>query len=133
MEDTMSTLTPHLWVEDMKRSIAFYKDVLGFEVRRAEPADSPTFASLVRGESSLMLSPHNEAPEEWGMVLEAGKRRGDGGPVSFYIEAADIEAEYEKAKQAGAVIVDPLAAKPWGQREFTLADPDGFWWALWKV
>jgi uncharacterized glyoxalase superfamily protein PhnB len=102
-------------------------------VRRAEPAGAPTFASLVRDDSSLMLSPHNETPEEWGMVVEAGKRRRAGGPVSFYIEADDLEAEYQKAKDAGAVILDALAAKPWGQREFTLADPDGFWWAVWKV
>lgn len=129
----MSTLSPHLWVEDMKRSIAFYKDVMGFEVRRAEPADAPTFASLARDESSIMLSPYDESFGDWSMVAEAGKRRGAGGAISFYIEAGDIEAEYQKAKDCGAAIVDPLAARPWGQREFTLADPDGFWWAVWKA
>lgn len=130
----MSSVTPHLWVEDMQRSIAFYRDVLGFTVRRAEPAEAPTFASLERGGHALMLSPFDEPFGSWKMVPLAGKRRGAPGAVSFYIEAGDdIAGEEQRALAAGATVVDPLAEKPWGQREFTVADPDGFWWAVWKV
>jgi uncharacterized glyoxalase superfamily protein PhnB len=112
--------------------MAFYRDVLGFEVRRAEPLEAPTFASLQRGENALMLSPFDEAFEDWRMVALVKERRGSAGAVSFYIEAGDdISAESRRAEAAGAV-VDPLAERPWGQREFTVADPDGFWWAVWK-
>jgi uncharacterized glyoxalase superfamily protein PhnB len=117
----------------MHRSISFYKDAMGFTLQRAEPADAPTFASLERGDVSVMLSPFGAMAEEWAMVGLAGNRRGAGGPVSFYIEAADIEAAYQQAQDGGATVVDPLAARPWGQREFTVADPDGFWWAVWQV
>lgn len=128
----MDALSPHFWVKDMHASIAFYRDVLGFEVRRAEPAESPTFAALTRGEANIMLSPFDESFDGWAMVPEAEKRRGLGGPVAFYIEAGDIEAEFALASAAGAV-VDPLADRPWGQREFVVDDPDGFWWAIWKA
>ena len=128
----MSSLTPHLWVTDMQRSMAFYRDVLGFEVRRAEPAEAPTFASLQRGENALMLSPFDETFEDWRMVALVKERRDSPGAVSFYIEAGDdISAESRRAEAAGAV-VDPLAERPCGQREFTVADPDGFWWAVWN-
>jgi uncharacterized glyoxalase superfamily protein PhnB len=126
-------LTPHLWVSDMNRSIAFYRDVAGWEVQRVEPLDQPTFASLKRGDMGLMLSPFSESFDGWPMVEAVQARRGQAGAVSFYIEAGDIEAEYEQARAAGANIVDPLADRPWGQREFTMTDPDGFWWAHWKA
>ena len=129
----MPPLTPHLFVEDMQRSIAFYRDVLGFEVRRAEPEVAPTFASLQRADSSLMLSPFGETFGNWKVADVAEQRRGQLGPVSFYIEGADLEADYQRVLDAGATVVDPLAARPWGQREFTVADPDGFLWAIWKV
>ena len=130
----MSSTSPHLFVEDMNRSIAFYCEVMHFEVTRAEPADNPTFASLKRGDSGIMLSPFGESFEGWVMVPEAEKRRGSAAPVSFYIEAIDsLEDEYARAQSGGATIVDPLGTRPWGQTEFTMADPDGFWWAVWKA
>ena len=130
----MSTLTPHLFVEDIQRSIAFYRDVMDFEVTRAEPADNPTFASLKRGDSGLMLSPYGESFDGWKMVRDARERRGTGGAISLYIECVEsLEAEYARAQAAGATIIDPLAARPWGQTEFTMADPDGFWWAVWSA
>ncbi|MEP6870567.1 MAG: VOC family protein [Anaerolineaceae bacterium] len=130
----MSNLTPHLFVEDMTGSLAFYRDVMHFELKRAEPDNNPTFASLQRGDSGLMLSSFGESFEGWSMVPEAEKRRGTGGPVSFYIEAIDsLEDEYARAQVLGATIVDPLQTRPWGQTEFTMADPDGFWWAVWTA
>jgi uncharacterized glyoxalase superfamily protein PhnB len=66
------------------------------------------------------------------MLAASAGRRGQGGAVSFYIEAGDLQAEYERATAAGATIVDPIGERPWGQSEFVLADPDGFWWAVWK-
>ena len=56
----------------MQRSIAFYRDILGFEVRRAEPEAAPTFASLARGDSLLMLSPFGESFGDWKVADVAG-------------------------------------------------------------
>ena len=126
-------ITPHLWVEDMNRSIEFYTEAAGFDVQRVEPLDAPTFASLKRGDLGLMLSTFDRPFDHWKMVEEVQRRRHQAGAVSFYIEAGDIEAEYARAMGAGAYIVDALAERAWGQREFTMRDPDGFWWAVWKA
>lgn len=40
-----------------------------------------------------------------------------------YIHTDGIEAEYEYVKSCG-VKVTPVEAKPWGQKEFHLLDPD---------
>jgi uncharacterized glyoxalase superfamily protein PhnB len=130
----VNPMTPHLWVEDMGRSIAFYRDVLGFEVISAEPTEAPTFASLHRPDANLMLSPFHESFGDWPMVPLAQGRRGSGGAVSFYMEGGDdLEADYRRALDAGVKVVDEIRDRPWGQREFTIEDLDGFWWAVWKA
>ena len=129
----MHNLTPHLFVADMPASIAFYRDVLSFTVNRAHPEEAPTFASLERPGANLMLSPYEGAFEDWAMMAAARGRRGQGGAVSFYIESSDVDREFAHVQECGATIVDALVTQPWGQREFTVADPDGFWWAIWQV
>ena len=42
-----------------------------------------------------------------------------------WIFAEDIEATYRELHASGAKIVDPLEAKPWGLRQFTVEDLDG--------
>lgn len=44
-----------------------------------------------------------------------------------YIRVQDIKRWYKELQDAGVEIHpnDPLSTKPWGQREFSLLDPDG--------
>ena len=51
----------------------------------------------------------------------------------MYIEAPDLDAYYERLKADGIEIVDPIADRPWGQREFTVADPQGNWLSFWRA
>ncbi|MCA9844710.1 MAG: VOC family protein [Dehalococcoidia bacterium] len=129
----MSSVIPMLWVQDMVRSVRFYEDVMGFELQGEEPADRLDYASLQRGDVHLMLSKLGSTSfPGWRMMDAAADRRGTGGAVSFYIEAGDLAKEYARAQRAGGTIVDPISERPWGQSEFVVADPDGFWWAVWK-
>ncbi len=130
----MSSLIASSLVEDIPRSIRLY-------------ATSWASSSTARDQSNLSTSPHSTAVDDHLMISRIDatslerladvasvrrSRRGQGGAVSFYIEAGDLQAEYERATAAGATIVDPISERPWGQSEFVLADPDGFWWAVWK-
>jgi uncharacterized glyoxalase superfamily protein PhnB len=106
---------------------------LGFKVR-GEVDAALTHISMIRGEATIMLAPlGNDFGGAWPAAKVADGRPRSGGPILFYIEANDIEADFELAKSKGVTIVDPPGAKPWGQLEFTIADPDGILWALWKV
>jgi lactoylglutathione lyase len=129
----MTNLTPHFWVQDMRRSIDFYRDALGFEVRRAEPEGAPAFASLARGDDGLMLSPHGAFTEVWPLERQAEARRGSQAPMSMFLESSDLHADFVRARSAGARIVDEPGERPWGQREFVVADPDGYWWTVYQA
>jgi predicted enzyme related to lactoylglutathione lyase len=46
-------------------------------------------------------------------------------PAVHWIFAPNLDATYQEMKSSGADIVEPLERKPWGLRQFTIADPDG--------
>ncbi|MDU4959183.1 MAG: VOC family protein [Sporomusaceae bacterium] len=48
---------------------------------------------------------------------------GKGMILSFEVE--DVDAEYERLKQAGLRIQQELQNKPWGERSFVVDDPAG--------
>jgi len=60
------------------------------------------------------------------------ERIGGRSAMALYIEATDLGELHEKAKSAGARVIDPLAERPWGQSEFTVEDPAGNWLTFWK-
>jgi DNA-binding transcriptional MerR regulator len=64
-------------------------------------------------------------PVEEGMTSP----RRAGAPTSMtIITVDDVDAHHARSSAAGAEIVDPLADKPWGVREYGARDPQGHLW-----
>jgi uncharacterized glyoxalase superfamily protein PhnB len=104
---------PVLAVHDLEQSAAWYRDVLGCEVRDAEPGNW-TFCRS--GEIDFMLG---RCPD----ALPASEL-GDHSYVA-YLRVDDVQAFHARAVAAGAEILKPPSNEPWGMREFGLRSPDG--------
>ena len=116
-------LSPTLIVKDMEKSIAFYTQTLGFEntFKMPDPAGNLVHANLVWKNVHLMLGPTTWLPEELIPYRGAG--------VDFYIlveEDDDIDRYYAMLQEKGANIVKPIEDQFWGDRTFSLKDPDGY-------
>jgi predicted enzyme related to lactoylglutathione lyase len=102
-----------LAVPDLTRSAAFYRDVLGFEIR--EMGD-PGWRMYARDECRIMAGECSEAipPAELG-------------DHSYFacLVVDDVDACHERVASAGAEIVKALATEKWGMREFGLRTIDG--------
>lgn len=61
------------------------------------------------------------------------ERLGTPSASALYIEAPDLDALYARVQAAGVKVVDPVAARDWGQREFTIEDPEGTWLTFWQA
>jgi catechol 2,3-dioxygenase-like lactoylglutathione lyase family enzyme len=110
-----------LFVHDVEASIAFYK-ALGFSVaRRYED-----YVLLRRGEIRLSLQgdSHVVAGPHYFTPHIRDFPRGTGVEIS--IQVADVDAEYIRARTSGLNIVKPMQDRPWGARDFRVADPDGY-------
>ena len=83
-------------VDDVDAAIAFYRDLLSFEVVM-RPA--PPFAILARGELS---APNPQGGG--GQTLPGGRTPSPEGWNRFSLEVADLEADVERLRAAGAVL-----------------------------
>jgi predicted enzyme related to lactoylglutathione lyase len=99
--------TPELPVEDVERAQQHYRDALGFEIGWLSPGGD--IGAVLRDDVAIFF-----------------RRRGRPfEPAVHWVFAVDIDATYEELRSRGARIVEPLATKPWGLRQFTLEDIDG--------
>lgn len=117
-------MIPSIRVEDVAQAVDFYVEKLGFEVVRGEAAEGNV--ALVRGGERVMLEAAGAFySDDYNAAIRA--RMGSDSPHALYLEESDLAGYYERVEKNGVEIVDPLADRPWGQAEFTLADQAGNW------
>jgi len=112
-------LAPGFTVNDLKKSIAFYVDGLGFTIVQRWETDGELRGVMVKaGRCRLGLSQDDFAK---------GRDRAKGLGMSIWLTTAqDIEKVVARIKAAGMTLEQELQDMPWGGRTFALSDPDGF-------
>jgi uncharacterized glyoxalase superfamily protein PhnB len=116
MEDstmTLESLTPMLRTWNLRATIAFYTDVLGFTCENV--SDEWGWASLKRDGVNIMLSRPNE-------------HEGDKAPAftgSLYIKTSNTDGLWESLKEKARVCY-PLDDLSYGMREFAIYDNNGY-------
>ncbi len=120
---------PSIRVQDMAEALAFYRGTLGFTLDSG--GNDASNSSLTRGDAHVMIE---TAADHFGDEYNAAIRERLGTPscIALYMEASDLAAFHSRLVAAGARIIDPLAARPWGQQEFTVEDHEGNWLTFWK-
>jgi predicted enzyme related to lactoylglutathione lyase len=100
-------------VHDLERSAAFYRNVLGFEVRTIE---DPGWRFFVRDGCFIMAGECRDAlpPAELG-----------DHSYFAYLEIDSIDTFYTDVVAKGAVVIKDLRTESWGMREFGIRTVDG--------
>ena len=101
-----------LAVSDVKRTIDFYLNVLGF-TNHWLWEDPPTFGGASWGSVEVMFCLQ---PDLAGKV--------EGHQHMFF--ADDINELHRRHTEAGAPVIVPIGNRPWGVREYTVRDPNGY-------
>jgi catechol 2,3-dioxygenase-like lactoylglutathione lyase family enzyme len=105
-------------VDDVDKAVAFYTDMLGFEV---STSFAPAFADVKRGRLRLLLSgPTSSA----GRPMPDGARPGPGGWNRIHLIVDDIEAEVARLRAAGVRFRNDVLSGP-GGKQVLLQDPSG--------
>ena len=136
----MDPLAVMLTAKDLKKSLAFYRDVLGFRVESAWPSEAdPMWANVVMGRQSVMLGQDmppqaiekacSHDPAKAAIMKQRHEEFGKNKPgtgVFVYVAVDDVDAHH--ARVAGKVAKKP--AKPesqfYGIRDYEVEDPDGY-------
>ena len=112
-----------LAVSDFERSLAFYRDTLGFELEAT--FDQPAYAILVSGSTRISLAEQGHAADDCpGVVMTVPADRSKPAAM-LVLEVADCQASYEELKLAGVPFLREPYAPPWGGARCFGVDPDG--------
>ena len=105
-------------VRDVARSVAFYRDLLGFSV---EQEMLPAFARVRRGDLDLWLAgPASSAARP----MPDGRSPEPGGWNRFVLEVDDLEATVAALREAGASFRNDIVSGP-GGKQILAEDPEG--------
>jgi catechol 2,3-dioxygenase-like lactoylglutathione lyase family enzyme len=121
-----ASFLPH---DDPDASLAFYRDILGFEVRNdvgyggmrwvtVGPAGQPG--------TSIVLEPPAADPGVTGDERRTiAEMMAKGTYARILLAAADLDGTFERVRAAGAEVVQEPTEQPYGIRDFAVRDPAG--------
>jgi uncharacterized glyoxalase superfamily protein PhnB len=127
MELTLhSTFLPH---DDAEASLAFYRDVLGFEVRLDVGSGRMrwiTVGPAGGAGTSIVLHPPAVDPgitdEERRTITEMMAK---GTYAMLVLATEDLDGAFERLAAGGAEVVQEPAEQPYGLRDCAVRDPAG--------
>jgi catechol 2,3-dioxygenase-like lactoylglutathione lyase family enzyme len=114
-------------VNDVDESVAFYRDVLGFEVRNN--VENGGFRWVTLGSDTqpgleiVLSEPHAGRSQADGDALQELLTKGVLPQLVF--SSDDVDATFEKARVAGAEVVQEPMEQGWGPRDCAFRDPSG--------
>ncbi|MFI5207761.1 MAG: VOC family protein [Gemmatimonadales bacterium] len=110
---------PGFTVNDLQRSLAFYRDVLGFHA--GEPwidGGKLMGIEMKAGTVAFYLGQDD---------FKKGRDRVKGVGLRIYCATTeDVDALAARIKARGGVLDHDPQTQPWGSRDFGITDPDGY-------
>jgi PhnB protein len=120
------TITPQLVVKGVGDAIAWYTKALGANelLRNTAPDGSRIMHSeLLLGDSRFFVVDEFPGPMTSPATL-------GGSPVTLHLYVHDVDALFDRAVNAGATVLMPVADQFWGDRYGMLTDPFGHRWSI---
>jgi len=112
-------VTPSFTATDLQRSIAFYRDVLGFVVGEEWREDGALLGCEMRAGSVVFMLSQDD--------FAKGRDRQKGLGSRLRCETAqDLDRLAAEVKARGGALDQEPQLMAWGERQFMITDPDGF-------
>ena len=120
-------VTPNLVVADVERSLAFYRDVLGFSLVATVPEAAPYVFAWVRRDGVNVFLNSAESVKEHATL--ASRAIGGTNTLFIVLEAPTVAEGVDAmfgAIGGRANVFMQLKDQFYGMREFGIEDPDGY-------
>jgi len=116
-------MTASLTVKDLQKSLAWYRDLLGFTVDREIERDGKLRAVALKAGAIRILLNQDDGARGFDRV------KGEGFSLQF-ITTQSVDDIANRIKSGGGALETEPADMPWGVRAFRVRDPDGFKFAI---
>jgi PhnB protein len=120
---------PYLFYEDVAAAAAWLCEAFDFTetLRHTTRDGTVTHVELTCGGESIMLG---AVDRREGQALGYRVARGQPHSSFVFIIIPDVEAHFERAVRGGATVISAPEDKPYGQRQYTVQDPEGQRWSF---
>lgn len=113
------------FVDDVNRSVDFYKDKIGLEIKRRDIG----FAEFHSGEATFAVWDISDVRKNLGDKVVSEKGHWCIGAFQFET-GEEVTNYYHDLVEKKVEFVTELVDWPWGARAAYLKDPDGFLWEI---
>jgi catechol 2,3-dioxygenase-like lactoylglutathione lyase family enzyme len=123
---TVTVATMFISVHDPDAALAFYRDVLGLEVRNDVAAGDFRWVTVGAPGQDLdvvLSQPHGGRSQVEGDALLSLVTKGSLQAAIFKTD--DLDATFEKVRASGAEVLQEPTSQPWGARDCAFRDPSG--------
>jgi catechol 2,3-dioxygenase-like lactoylglutathione lyase family enzyme len=117
----LTYVAPFFIVTNLKTSVSFYVDKLGFEIRYIGPDDDPFYAMVGRDNISIMLKAI--APD---VKPIPNHTRHEWAPWDAYISTTEPDTLFEENRSNGVAFSMPIHDNSDDLRGFEIEDADGY-------
>jgi len=115
----LNDASPSFTVNDLEKSLAWYRDVLGFGVEETwKDAGKVVGVSLRAGDVSFMIG-----QDDWNKGRD--RKKGEGFRM-FCMTKKNVDDLAKRIEAKGGRVDQGPTDQPWGVRDISLTDPDGF-------
>ncbi|QYC42198.1 Glyoxalase-like domain protein [Nonomuraea coxensis DSM 45129] len=121
-----ASFLPH---DDAEATLAFYRDALGFEVRKDVGHGGMRWITVgppAQPETSIVLFPPGADPgvtEEEQRVITEMMAKGTYGGILLATD--DVDATFDRLQATGAEVMQEPTDQPYGVRDCAFRDPSG--------
>jgi hypothetical protein len=112
----LTGIAPQFLVDDLNTSIAYFRDKLGFNL---DFCYESFYASVSRDGFAIHLKCAPKSASDRAL-------RKQHEHLDAYIAVTGVALLHNELLSRGALIIEPLAEKPWLCEEFLVEDPDGY-------
>jgi len=103
------------YVESLRRSVAFYRDIIGLNVR----IEGDGYVEFEMDNTKFSLFERSRLPE----LINREGGRPPCSEIGFIVE--DVDREADRLRGRGVEILSGPVDRPWRERTLHIADPDG--------
>jgi uncharacterized glyoxalase superfamily protein PhnB len=112
-----------LYVDDVEGTVAFYERAFGLQRKMVQPNE---FGELDTGPTRLSFAAKSHVKSLFPIPFQPSGPKHDAPPVEIGLVTLDVQAAFDRAVAAGAVVVTQPTKKPWGQIVGYVRDNNGF-------
>jgi lactoylglutathione lyase len=113
------SVSASLTVKDVEKSLAWYRDVVGFTLDQRHERDGKLMAASIKAGDVRLLLGQDDGKKGWD------RTKGEGFSLQF-TTSQNVDELASRVKAHGVTLDTEPTDMPWGARVFRFHDPDGF-------